>query len=496
MNIDKNLGFKKNPFSKRSSEQELDFIHKIFYEPNYYKTLLNDLSNGDSSFIIGQRGHGKTAVINKLFDDLVVQDDLFIIKIDRFDSIPVKRNESAFLKIILKEAVTKLGIVLTKNRFLVSKLSRIEKQKLAFLIQHFFRTINNDEYSQVYNNVKKIRIKNFFVRLYNSFFLKTANSITSAVVGITSNIISQSLGLNQIEPPPTYREYLGPISLTDFSKIDIDSLEISKENLKHILDDLLSILEALDFKTLVVLFDKIDEYQELNQDISKIGLFTREILSDTELLMNSKLAIGFSLWSELKSELGGIVRFDKFDSVDVSWQPRDLEPLINKRIAHFSINVKKKLSDLIDFQGDIDEIINLSRRSPRDLITLLGEIYKEQANSNPNAQKFESGAISKGMINFCTNYDYDSLYPSKTGKNKDIKSMINRILAIKLTRFTLRNLSDTFNQPASQSEGQIKKMIQYELINEEEILSNTNAKFFEIIDPKVSYLIRRAINRI
>ncbi|WP_170179757.1 hypothetical protein [Flavivirga rizhaonensis] len=45
--------------------------------------------------------------------------------------------------------------------------------------------------------------------------------------------------------------------------------------------------------------------------------FISEILSDTELLLNDKFAIGVSLWSELKTELAGIVRFDKFGIIDV-----------------------------------------------------------------------------------------------------------------------------------------------------------------------------------
>src|SRR2546428_5870579 len=42
--------------------------------------------------------------------------------------------------------------------------------------------------------------------------------------------------------------------------------------------------------------------------------------------LNEKLAIGFSLWSELKSELSGKVRFDKFGTIDVRWLSTDLEP--------------------------------------------------------------------------------------------------------------------------------------------------------------------------
>jgi putative ribosome biogenesis GTPase RsgA len=101
MTLDSNLGFTKNPFSKKSSEQELEFLDKIFYEPNYYNTLLNDLSNGDSRFIIGQRGHGKSSIINKLQEDLDEKNNL-TIKIDRFDDIPIKDNENALITLIIK----------------------------------------------------------------------------------------------------------------------------------------------------------------------------------------------------------------------------------------------------------------------------------------------------------------------------------------------------------------------------------------------------------
>ena len=64
----------------------------IFYEPNYYTSLISDLSNGVSRIIIGQRGAGKSSIINKLLKDL--EDiNVFTIKIDRFDSIPIKKNE-------------------------------------------------------------------------------------------------------------------------------------------------------------------------------------------------------------------------------------------------------------------------------------------------------------------------------------------------------------------------------------------------------------------
>ncbi|MFV8374005.1 P-loop ATPase, Sll1717 family [Flavobacterium sp. GSP11] len=495
MTLDQNLGLKKNPFSKRSSEQELDFLDYIFYEPNYYKTLINDLSNGDSRFIIGQRGHGKSSIINKLLEDLE-SNKYFTIKIDRFDSIPIKRNETAFIKLILKILVTKISIYLDKNKDLIKKLDQVEKEKLALFIRLFFRTLSKSEYTNIYNNLDKVKVKNFIIRIFNKWCLTTVNTVTSTAVSVTSNMIRQSLGFDSIETENVYKEYFGTINEIKFENLDIDKEDCSKEGLKHILDEVLDILQKLGFETTIILFDKIDEYQDLNQDISKIVMFTSEILSDTELLLNEKLAIGFSLWSELKSELAGIVRFDKFGSIDVRWKSNDLEPLIDKRIAHFSINRKITLKKLIPHENDRKELIHVAHKSPRDLISLLSDIYQEQSNNNQIVDCFERPSISKGLINFCSNYDYDSIYPSKSGRNKDIKAMINRILAVRLARFTIKQLTDTFNQNPAQSEGQIKLMINYRLIREDDILGPNNVKYFEVIDPKVEFLLKKSVTKI
>lgn len=496
MTLDDNLGLKKNPFSKRSSEQELDFLEDIFFEPNYYGALINDLSSGDSRFIIGQRGHGKSSIINKLVEDLEKEKKLFVIKIDRFETIPVKKNETAFLKLILKSLVTKLSIFLDKNKDLVQSLDQTDKEKLAFFIRLFFRTLSNEEYTNIYNNIHKVKVKNWFIGFFNRFGLVPVNTITSSAVSVTSSLIRQTLGIDNTDSQNVYKEYFGVINEVDIKALDIDKQDCSKDKLKQMLDQLLSIFNKLDFNTTIILFDKIDEYQELNQDVVKIGLFTSEILSDTELLLNDKLSIGFSLWSELRAELSGTVRFDKFGSIDVRWKKTDLEPLIDKRIKFFSIKNDKTLADLVPNENDRNELLHIANKSPRDLISLLSDIYREQSNNNQNVTFFESQSVSNGLISFCSNYDYDSIYPAKVGRNKEIKAMINRILAVRLIRFTAKNLTDTFNQNNSQSEGQIRLMLNYRLIREDDILGNNNAKYYEVIDPKVEFLIKRIVTKI
>jgi hypothetical protein len=494
MTLDENIGFKSNPFSKKSSEQEIEFLKEIFFEPNYYNTLLNDLSNGDSRFIIGQRGHGKSSIINKLLDDLENK-EVLTIKIERFDSIPIKKNETALLHLIIKKVVTKTAIYLDANKSKLKKLNKIEKEKICLFIRIFFTTLSKTEYTNYYNNFHKVKITNWFIRTFNNWLLKPTNALTSAGMSIGSLFVRDSLGFQNIETDSVYREYFGTIKQIDFDNIDFNQENFNKESLKNILDELLLIIKTIDFKTTVILFDKIDEFQELDSNIDKIAEFASEILTDTELLLNDKLAIGFSLWSELKSELTK-VRFDKFESIDIRWKEKDMELIINKRIKYFSINNDLTLDKLISNKNDKEELIKIANKSPRELISVLGTIYNEQSNNNYKVSKFDSQSISKGLINFSSNFDYESIYPSKVGKNRDIKTMINRILKVRQIRFTIKHLTDTFNQRTSQSDGQLKLMIQYKLIKEDDVLGENKIRYYDVIDPKVEFLIRRNITAI
>ncbi|WP_237275668.1 P-loop ATPase, Sll1717 family [Tenacibaculum ovolyticum] len=494
MTLNSNLGFSRNPFSKKSSEQELYFLDKIFYEPNYYNTLFNDLTNGDSRFIIGQRGHGKSSIINKLQEDLDNSNNL-TIKIDRFDEIPITKNENALILLIIKSLTTKVSIFLNKNTSSVKKLDNIKKEKLALFTRMFFDTLSRTEYENIYNNIHKVKVKNNIRRFFNKFLLKSTNQITSTIISIGSTFIRESIGIDSVDVKNVYKNYFGEIDLIDFEKIDFKEKKFTRTQLKQILDELLDIIKTVGFENTVILFDKIDEFQELQQDISKISEFTKEILTDTELLLNDKFAIGFSLWSELRIELAKVVRFDKFESIDIRWKDSDLEPLINKRIKHFSNNTLD-FDKLIENENDKNEIIKISHNSPRDLISVLGIIYNEQSNNNQEINNFEGKHISKGLINFASNFNYDSIYPSKSSKNKDIKAMINRILKTRQNRFHIKHLSDAYNQRTAKSEGQIKLMIQYKLIKEDEVLGENKIRYYDVIDPKVEYLIRRGIMKI
>ncbi|WP_233901675.1 hypothetical protein, partial [Tenacibaculum piscium] len=281
--LNENLGFLKNPFSKFSAEEELEFNNQIFYEPTFYQTLLDDLKSGTSRFILGQRGHGKSSIIHKLKSDLEKSQILTII-IDRFDEISLTNNKVELLNLILQEFVTKYVIFLSKNRTYLKKLNNQDKEELSLLIKLFFKPLTTTEYENRFDEIKKIKNTNFFINIYNRL-VKPANSLIGTGILITSKLIADSFKLNDFETSNRYTEYISEMSNVNTSANEQESLlKNSKRHLKELLNRLNIISKKTYYKSSVVLFDKVDEFQELNQDIHKIANFTEDILTDTELL--------------------------------------------------------------------------------------------------------------------------------------------------------------------------------------------------------------------
>lgn len=490
--LDQNLGLKKNPFSKYSAEEELEFHNEIFYAPNYYSSLLQDLTDGVSRIIVGQRGHGKSTIIHKLKNDLEAK-NVFTILIDRFDGVPITKNERHLLNLLLEKSITRIAIFLMKNKHVLNKLDRGDKEKLSLFIRLFFKPMSSKEYNEIFEKVKKVRIKNFLIRVYNKF-VTPLNHAANIAVNVSSSWVNKSLGMENVENQMTFHNYFSEVSgeenITD-SKEEL--LKQNKASLKQIIDELTTIIKKIGFETTVILFDKIDEFQELEQDLTKIAEFSEEILTDTELLLSNKFSIAFSIWSEVKNKLDSKVRFDKFKEIDIRWQGQNLEPLINKRLKHFSLSHPVELASLVRNENDKKELISICDKSPRDLISVLYHIHQEQFKENPGVNYFDSTSISRGMNSFATKYDYPSIHPSRKGKNMDVKSSINKLLRIRKTNFTLNDVNQTFNQKTRASEKMIQSFLGYKLIEADDVLMDGNITNYIIKDPKIKFLIRRNV---
>lgn len=485
----------KSPFAKYSAEEELEILDEIYYEPRYYNELLELLSSGVSRFILGQRGQGKSATIYKLFNDLSKNHTMPLL-ITRYDGIPLTKNENFLLYRIMQAMTIGIAKHLFENKKSKDKLTKLQQEKLSFFIELFYDEQCSSIFIESAKIIRKKKSHNFISRIFNKNILGILNTIINGTVNVTSSFIKSSIGLQDGNMEVVYKEYIKEIEPKKIAAFKIEEVSNwERDRLLKMLNFLIETVKSLEYESIVILFDKIDEFQEINSDVEKVTDFAIEILSDTDLLYSEKLSIVFSLWSEVKRSLNRRgIRFDKFKEIDIRWRFEELEPLINHRLKYFSIDKNKpvNLESLIPDETTRKTIIELSDHSPRALIRLLGEIYNEDYQSK-DITSFSSMAISKGLITFCTKFDYESQQPSKTGKRSDLINWIERALRIRKHTFSIDDMNQIFSQKTGSSIKHIEEMIKLGIIKESYNKMQGGHALYDIVDPKIKYLISRGI---
>lgn len=484
-----------NPFARFSAEEEEDLL-SIFFKPRYYDALKSNAKQGNSRILVGQRGLGKSATIHMLFEDLKVNRTLPIL-ITRYEGIPLSNNKGFFLYKIVQSLTKRLSEHLYKNRNEAKLLSKEQQNYLSYLVEMFYDEEVAEDYLKEAKTIKAKKRNNWFRRLFNKN-LKLLNSVATGIIKITSSTVRQSMGL------PENNETMAPIAI--FEEIPINKINslpmhevVNKGNdkLLSMLKLLIEIALKLHYESIVVLFDKIDEFTEINADINKVTEFTLQILTDTDLLYTNRLSIVFSLWSEVKRNLNNQgVRFDKFQDIDISWRDDELEQLIDKRLLYYSVdkNTPVTLKTLIPFPNDRNTILSLAGGSPRSLISLMCRLYDEAMENdatNGDVASFSNKTISKGLIEFCRRFDYESLQPSKITDKNNYYNWLTKVLSIKKPQFTISEICSAFNIKASTARNYISQMEKLGIILSES--SDGDDTVYRTIDPRICYLMSRGI---
>lgn len=486
------LGLKSNPFSRFSAEEEIDYLDDVYFSPKYFQPLFSDIKNGHTRFILGARGVGKTALIIKLKKQLD-KNNVFSIIIDDYEGIPHENNGKYFLENTIRRIVTGYCFAVINSPVLLKRLKKSEKEKLTFFIENFFNPVTKKEFEKYVNATSNYKSRNFWIRACN-FILRQFNSVLSLGIEIGGDVIKKSFGLDSVNTTMVYKDYAK--ELTEYIPGKTIFLEGGNYLLyKDIICDLTNIIKKSGFEQVVIFYDKIDEYKILGGEISKIKGFLNDMLTDTNLLLNKDFGLVFSLWSELKTDLSKIgVRFDKISPIDVTWSNVELEEIMNKRLDYFSTKrqIIIKLEDLVADPRSIEEIISISNKSPRDLLRLISIIYYEQANNDNRSHYLTTNSIKKGILKFISEYDYYSIFPKTKGKD-DILIDLKKIISCGKLTFKTLDLSQDLSISNLTASVLIKNLCKHGIIK---ALNQTqdNLMLYEIIDPKIVWLIKNQIN--
>lgn len=482
---------KKNPFSKSSAEEELDVLDEIYYQPKHYAELIELAKNGHSRFLLGQRGDGKSATIYKLQKDLSHEKTLSVM-ITRYDNYPLSDNENYFLYSIFREMTLAVAKILFENRGRAKMLNKTQKSQLSLFIEIFYDKYVSEQFVDMAKGVQRRKSFNFITKLINRN-VRALNNIVKNAANLSVGVVRTGLDL------PSSGE-LSLDVLSEFEVPEIRSMTMDevvcwgKEKLVLAIRRLKSIAQSMGYKTVIILFDKIDEYADVCMDVEKVADFTSSILTDTDFLYSPDISIAFSLWSEAKNSLGCRgVRYDKFKSIDIRWSKQDLENLIDKRLSAYSIdkNQPVELKSLIVDENARNELLEVAFGSPRSLINMLGYIY--HAESRSGILSFSPAAISEGMIKFCKEFDYVSMLPSKLGKSTDMLKWIDRLLSVKKHTFSADDVRLSLGQKTTTVQQYIDYWKKISLIKDVFMSGPDGKPLYEIVDPKLKFLVSRGV---
>ena len=325
------LGFFDNPFSRYSAEEEQSELEKIFLRPNYFDVVCSNLISGNSRFIIGDRGTGKTALMLQLKDRIRSEGSIPVI-IDRYTDFPIHNNKHKLLISIIENTVLELCLTTIADKKIVRSLRKETKEKFSLILATFYRGIGKEELAIRLDSITGYKKWNFIKRLVNGILNKPLNILINGGVNIISDFFRRSMNLPSAIPEACYREYLPQFKEKDLTQQIFDAEIVKKDDsLIHILVALKDIAKEIGKNSIVVFFDKIDEYQVLKNQISSISSFLEEITTDTSLLQTDNVAFVFVIWSKIRKKMNELnVRFDKFKAIDVNWQDSDIEEIMEK----------------------------------------------------------------------------------------------------------------------------------------------------------------------
>lgn len=482
-----NLGFIRAPFTTTTAEAEQNFINKLFVKPRYFGSLLQDLQESCTRFVFGKRGIGKSALMYNIKREAEEAGSLVALITD-YSQFDATNNEDQFLNKIIVETIKKLSIEIATSKTKVKGLDKKDREVLLFFVENFLPTLTDEENEALADQIRKQKAKKFWVQLYN-IFASLFNTGVSVGTVVLSDVVRKSLNVDAMPTTPVYKEYL---EIRPRFKKNVKTVEQVNKNLCELLNELSRVIVKLGYKNLITLFDRTDEYQLLEGNVDKVASFVRDISKDTNLLYSQNIAFAFFLWDELKTKMKGYdVRFDKFKSIDISWEDAEMSGIIDKRMSFFSKNGKnitfKSLIPNLDLRH---QIIGLAYRSPRDLLMELSMIYDEQMSVSSSVDFLQENEINMGIKKFVKDYNFSLLYSTSKKGAQSVDNAIKIIRMVGKTKFETSDVIRVKKVSSGQASNDIKMMRNYGLIVEIDNPGNKQRKKYAVKDPKVIYMLR------
>lgn len=480
------LGFVDYPFRERTAERE--DTEKLFIRPSEYSYLEETFNKSQTIIVSGNRGTGKTVIEEELRRK--ANGNRLVCYIDNYENVALKDNILDFYSLILQEITRALLIYLNSNRKTIKKMTMEQKVFVSFLIQKYGEVITDSQLKSQIEDIQLSGIKKV-INHFSSVLTRLLNFGGTAAANFGNSILTNAFG--NYFPNVRSEEIKNIFPEIRFDvEDDFRSIEVSYSLLDGALK---KVYEIAGYKP-VVLFDRFDEDQRIENDAEVLSDFVKQLLSDNKLLLNDNIQLVIAIWKIALEKLTPIFRKSKHFTYDIKWEHRYLLDVLNQRIRCYSNNKLMRWQDLIEDENDMEGLLMLANSNPRDLWDLLDKITRAQYDLDENSNVLSHNAIEEGKRTFVAQFSFYEYYPKRKNSRKntnDVYSYIKHLLSLDDTdEFTNEELKKCANTGGSTT-NYITQMMTIGLVSKTSKKRSGGAVIYRINDPKVVYAIMNNI---
>jgi len=444
------LHLKENPFENYTAESEPN-ISAYAVKPPYIDTINQRVLSKKSFILFGDRGAGKSAtrvtLFNDIWKDLVDYDKPFIVNFLDYSACLVKLRDGNLQEWdILKEVaylvLEQLLIWLTSlgesdRRIYTESLTPEEMSHLIVMLRAFY--LSRPEVDRKVSESAALRLLGHAWSMRGILWASKRWDALSKLVGNIADIFAKKVDKDA--------DIGGAVQ--DLLK----NTSASASGGRVLLEKLVDTVKIFSFSGIVVLVDKVDETEITTNSAQNTAQLISPILSHVQLLEVEGFAWVFFLWGDIRPhfEKEGKIRLDKIANTSIEWSVPFLKKMLNERVRFFSdkrLEFSALFASEIDVEGNAEDLIRLSMRSPRELVRLLDIIVAEHDAKYASLDKvvlLDNQSLDAGKDKYVTTRIYD-LFDRET---------VRQVCRVAKMQFINKDLQSAFRISASGARNKI-----------------------------------------
>lgn len=364
------FGFTADPFASTNADDEPK-LETYFVPPPYFDTVLGDVHTPKSHVILAPRGGGKTAQRLMIEKRSQVDKDFLCITYDEFDLPHSFKLKDATWSYHMNQVcrLVLMGILLQieEKPQLAKLLTNNQKQIIKYQVERFLGSLSSDEFELAIKSVKNFGDK--------------AKDIWNKYGGLVASLINAFItkyGLDKVDLPT-----------------DIPDETKKGDSLRFHFRRLLEISATIEFCSVYVLVDKIDEISLTAKDAKSTFRFMQELITDLPTLETPGVGFKFFIWDQTADAYASSgSRPDRVPIFILNWTAEELQKMLSERLRAHSDGVISSFNELLpsSFSVDIHLLLaHFAAGSPRDMIRLAQRIVSEETRISTNSSALSFG---------------------------------------------------------------------------------------------------------